>query len=1268
MRCVVISTMVLWSFLPGAICGQAKDVTEQPRLMAQLWHEDFVRQLALTPDGRFLVTGDGKKLIVWDRATGRQLRRLESPEQGAVRASTNGQWMVLLEDERADVWSVDTGKKTHVVPTKKDNRYGVMGLSDNGRWMLLSEDVDTAELWDIAAKRKARDFKVKVDNDSWWQLSPDGNWIAAVSGKPGKLEVTLWRNEQQAPVHKLKGIANTIVEIAFAPDGSSLAFQVQRSDKTEGGFEVWSTATGKKLHRFKGRDITPDPNNPLGTLPATGLAYSADGKFLATPDKDKARIWDLATGKEESVVPLPHTPMSMALAHDRKTLMASDGMRSAVVVAVPSGKVQQTIEGSAIPIMCVGTSGPYLLTGSGTGPTLAMWDVRSGKVHRLLKSPHAHRDYLAARMKNYSRITLSANGQWGLAFTSHGGFMDNILQPPMPNAKLRPIEQHYILWELATGGEVKRWQDKGDALQFELPPGLKLPGLELPKIEQPPGTPTMPGGISNDGKQLLLSGNVLGLKMLDIAAGTRRPVERDTKQPFEPDPDVATEIAALSPDAAFVLQAGNGKVRLLDVKTGKSVMQAKAEEATWPFAEFTLDGSHFLAGNEQDYIRVWNTKTRKLVATLKDDNNDFIYWRACFSRDGRLIAAGDWLGELHLCDAATGKKIRSFQESNSGIDALGFVENDTKLLAAHLDGTTRLLDVATGKELCRLIVFHDDSWAVVDAQGRYDASGAGVSAGLHWVVGLEPIELRQLKERYYDPGLLAKYLGYNKDPLRKAEVFKDVKLFPAAKFAEPAKDGKLAIDLTNRGGGIGKIQVFVNGRELLADARGPTFDPKAETAKLTVDLANAPSLQPGQENIVEVVTWNADGYLSSRGLKREWTPEGPKEESLALHAIVVGVSEYANPALNLRYSAKDAEDMAKALELGAKRLFGADKVHLTLLTGAKIAFGPPTKANIQNAFEAARKARPSDVLVVYLAGHGVSLSAGSDLYCFLTKDARSADVNALSDPAVLAQYAVTSAELTEWIKKIPALKQVMILDTCAAGAAAKSFVEQRHVTGDQIRAIEKLKDRTGFQVLMGCAADKVSYEATQFEQGLLTHALLKGMRGAALDRDEYVDVSKLFQYAADEVESLAKYIGGIQKPIIAAPRGTSFPVGRLTNADKTAIPLAIPKPLLLRPLLLNPDESDDNLSLMSHLRTALADRAAASPRGQSIAVFVDADVMAGAIRPSGTYTTEGDAVKVKLALRKDGKTLATLNVEGTRDQLPALSERIVQRIFEALGK
>jgi hypothetical protein len=36
------------------------------------------------------------------------------------------------------------------------------------------------------------------------------------------------------------------------------------------------------------------------------------------------------------------------------------------------------------------------------------------------------------------------------------------------------------------------------------------------------------------------------------------------------------------------------------------------------------------------------------------------------------------------------------------------------------------------------------------------------------------------------------------------------------------------------------------------------------------------------------------------------------------------------------------------------------------------------------------------------------------------------------------------------------------------------------------------------------------------------------MKGAALRNDEFVDVSKLFQYAREEVEQLAQNIGGIQ--------------------------------------------------------------------------------------------------------------------------------------------
>ena len=412
---------------------------------------------------------------------------------------------------------------------------------------------------------------------------------------------------------------------------------------------------------------------------------------------------------------------------------------------------------------------------------------------------------------------------------------------------------------------------------------------------------------------------------------------------------------------------------------------------------------------------------------------------------------------------------------------------DGKLIATGSDDkTTRLWDVQTGKQLCQLVTFTDGSWAVVDPEGRYDASNGGDVDGLHWVVGLEPIALKQLKERYYEPGLLAKHLGYNKEPLRNVETFRDVKLYPAIAVAQ--KDPMrplLDVTLTNRGGGIGRVVVLFNGKEVTSDLRPRGADADAAKLALHLDLSHDPRLIPGAKNKVEVLAFNGEGYLSSRGFELEVVPPGNATVDLpTLYAIVVGIADYRNDKLKLRFAAKDAEDFATALQLGGKRLFGAEKVHLTLLTTSDHPGAiRPTKENIAKAFAELKKAKPADIVVVYLAGHGAALQQGKDLYCYLTCDARSLDPAVLSDPAVREATTVSSEELAEWTRQIPALKQVMVLDTCAAGAAAVKLTEKREISGDQIRAIERLKDRTGFHVLMGCAADRVSYEASQYVAG-----------------------------------------------------------------------------------------------------------------------------------------------------------------------------------------
>jgi hypothetical protein len=547
-------------------------------------------------------------------------------------------------------------------------------------------------------------------------------------------------------------------------------------------------------------------------------------------------------------------------------------------------------------------------------------------------------------------------------------------------------------------------------------------------------------------------------------------------------------------------------------------------------------------------------------------------------------------------------------------------------------------------------------------------------------MGLEPVDLSQFKDGFYEPGLLAKVLGFNKEPLRAVPDLAGLKLYPEI---TPKVDGdQLLINLKNQGGGIGAVQVLINGKELEADARGGSIAPNAAQANVKV-LLSGPMIVPGAENTIEVVARNAGGTLASRGIRVAYQAKGKAEvKPPHLYAIICGISQYGDPAQiqTLRFAAKDARDMAQAVSLAGGGLFGTDNVHVTLLTGEAApppagAFPsqPATKANLKHAFdEVAKTATPNDILLVYFSGHGVTLGQGSSTYCYLTQDARTAE---LKDSPFLHDWTVTSEELADWTKKIGALKQVLVLDTCASGAASEKLIERKDLSGDAVRAIERMKDRVGFHVLMGSAADAVSYEASRYNQGLLTYALLEGMHGktlgdgtSALREQKFVDVVKWFTFAENRVPELAESIGGIQRPQIASPEGGDFDMGELTS-ELANLPLALQLPQILRPKLADEDSPDlfDTLGLERVLRTKLNEASRPSARGAGTLAFVDATELPGAIAAGGRYKVEGDKVHVTLGLRRDGKTLgAPLQIEGDKNDLPALAERIIQAINAAI--
>ena len=128
--------------------------------------------------------------------------------------------------------------------------------------------------------------------------------------------------------------------------------------------------------------------------------------------------------------------------------------------------------------------------------------------------------------------------------------------------------------------------------------------------------------------------------------------------------------------------------------------------------------------------------------------------------------------------------------------------------------------------------------------------------------------------------------------------------------------------------------------------------------------------------------------------------------------------------------------MMTGIEIGAEKLFGKKNLHLRLLTtDANDESGQPTKANITAAFaDVMKKAKSTDVFFVSSLGYGVNLHTEKDSYYYLTTDARNLEFENNSELRALST--VSSSELKQWLgaKGMP-LKEVLILDTCAAGAA-----------------------------------------------------------------------------------------------------------------------------------------------------------------------------------------------------------------------------------------
>ncbi|MDX1947245.1 MAG: caspase family protein [Pirellulaceae bacterium] len=1149
----------------------------RPQLLAQLGHSDWVYAAAFSADGKFLLTGsEDYTARLWDVASGREVLRI--PDQGdpvePVAISPDGRALLTVSGGLIRLWDPRTGKQL-----REFTGSAAAFLPDKPRLLVASGG--SVRLWDWPTGQALQEYAGVGQDISALAVSSDGK-LALTGDRAGV--GFLWRLDGGEVLQKLTGHERGIRRAEFSRDGK-LALTTGGDDTVR----LWNLATGTQLQKF------PKTGSNASHL----AAWSPDGKSVVTATDEGAIVFDVASGKEL-----------------RRLVVADD--RVEAVAYSPDGQ--------------------HILTGQNRA-VATLWDAATGRQVR----------QFGGAISQVVRIAAAANGRWLLVGHS---------------------DQTAHLWDLA-----------GGRLQSRM---AGYTGAFLP-----------------DSQSLVVQADRHTVEWRNLATGELLGKFRGRS-------------LAVAPDGLSLATADHetATVSLWDLKTGRELRTLAADEVQEII--FTGDNRHLVTvsfkpnfGLEVSTIGLWEVATGKLVRKFDRGGGCTV---AC-SADSRLLAIAGWNPTpgggvrdfaIQLQSTLSGRELRWFGVHDLLITELAFTPDGHALLASsvnrtgslwetatgrelrrlsgHLDrvntasllgdgrlaatgasdGTVRVWNCATGQEECQLMGFRDGGWAVVDPAGRFDASNGGDTGGLYWLVGGEPIELAQLKDRYYDPHLLAKRLGLSQEPLRDVAAFVAPALFPAVQLAEiQGSDHRYRVRLTNRGGGIGKLVVKINGKEQSADARPRGFDASSAELVLDLDLASDPRLRPGESNTIEVQAYNGEGYLASRGLQIVAPPRGSArgQRAPALWAIVAGVSDYGGDAIDLQYAARDAEAFAGALRLAAGRLLGESNVHLTLLTTHAAAGERPTKASLTRALAAAQAAGPSDVLLVYLAGHGINHGGQDGDFHFLTAEASSA---AITDPAIRQQTTLTSEELTEFIKQIPALKQVLILDTCASGRLVEKLTDRREVPSSQVRAVERMKDRTGMHVIAGCAADAVSYEATRYGQGVLTYSLLLGMRGGKLRENQFVDVADLFQFAADTVPELARDIGGIQRPVLASPKGGgSFDIGQVTLADRERIPLQRVRPIVLQSNFQDEEQFDDVLKLSVAVDERLRNVSARGEKGA--VVFIDAKDFPDAHRLVGRYRVAGEKVEVTVNVFRGRQRLSGFTVTGKPSGLPALVSEIVSQ-------
>lgn len=394
------------------------------------------------------------------------------------------------------------------------------------------------------------------------------------------------------------------------------------------------------------------------------LAFSNDGQTLALRDnKGQILLHETATGKELGKIQPPMAPIRVNV---NTFAFAPDGSTAATAA---------------------------------TDGLTYLWEVPTGKLkHKLGKAAEAK-----TAVYNYSRPTYTDDGKTltAISLTREGAKYVGVayvwdVESGKEQRQVKGPADGVLIGALSPDGQIVAWTCPDNCVRVQ----DLASGKELAKLGDGGGVRiNTPAQFAPDGKTLFVR-HGLENRLWDVQTG---------KELWKLQATGYASAAAFAPDGktmALMYNPGrSGTVRLLDTATGKDLTEAGGgHHGMVQGVGLSADGKTASTRGQDGAIRQWDPVTGKETAKLTLPAVGLAY-SAALSPDGRLTATVNpnaGMPKIDVWDVSESKLLRQVDLPQVGAANLAIAPDNKTLAARSNDRTTRLYDLATGKELLQL--------------------------------------------------------------------------------------------------------------------------------------------------------------------------------------------------------------------------------------------------------------------------------------------------------------------------------------------------------------------------------------------------------------------------------------------------------------------------------------------------------------------------------------------------------------------------------------